>query len=106
MPDWLVIVTGMASAVATLLGIAVIAAKPLLRISRILRAVDGEKDRPGLLEEFRSLRTEQERRDREREAREIKRDRAITDVIAEQKALAGQLAATVDRFDRHLEAGH
>ena len=106
MPDWLAIVIGVLSAVGTLITIAVIFAKPLLRLGRILRAVDGEKGRPGLLDQFETFRAEQAQRDEDRERREVKRDRALTDVIAEQKALAGQLAATVDRLDRHLEAGH
>lgn len=93
MPDWLVIITGMASAVATLLGIAALAARPLLRISRILRAVDGERGRPGLLDEFAKL-----------TVTTGKLDRTLTDVIAEQRALAARLAAADDRLDRHLES--
>lgn|GEM_PF-4546178 len=95
MPDWLSIVVGVASALATVIGLGVMFAKPLLRIGRILRAVDGEKDRPGLLQEFRTLSTAI-----------TKLDRAMTDMVAAHEADRSRIAALESRFDRHMEEGH
>ena len=92
MPDWLAVLVGVASALGTVITIATIFAKPLLRIGRILRAVDGEKDRPGLLQEFRTL-----------SSAITKLDRAVTDITALRGADIERIAAIEARLDRHIE---
>lgn len=92
MPDWLSIVIGAAGGLASVIGLAVMFAKPLLRIGRILRAVDGEKDRPGLLQEFRLL-----------SSAITKLDRAVTDITALRGADIERIAAIEARLDRHIE---